>query len=177
MFIIPYYIEKPVKTKLFTTWKAWVFLGNGGTQVWMSEADTHRVSEADTHRVSEADTRRVSESSDSSKDQKEVINNYLAPNGFVGKTRYDKKANCMYMEINPTTDFSDLYTWTEMLKEGKDIPREFILRPFVWIGETPGASDEWGWREQCEKVSLGAYGSIATLWDGITMQTHLRPHC
>lgn len=118
--------------------------------------------------MSEADTRRVSEEGESSKHQKEVINNYLAPNGFAGKTRYDKKANCMYMEITPTTDFSDLYTWTEMLKEAKDIPREFILRPFVWIGDSPGEVDEWGWREQCEKVSLGAYGSIATLWDGIT---------
>ena len=143
MFIVPYYIEKPVKTKLFTAWKAWVFMGNGGTEVWMSE------------------------DGESSKHQKEVINNYLAPNGFAGKTRYDKKANCMYMEITPTTDFSDLYTWAEMLKEAKDIPREFILRPFVWIGDSPGEADEWGWREQCEKVSLGAYGSIATLWDGM----------
>jgi hypothetical protein len=150
MFIIPYYIEKPIKTKLFTTWKAWVFLGNGGTQVWMSEADQ-----------SEADQSEAGES------QKEVINNYLAPNGFAGKTRYDKKANCLYMEISPDTDFSDLYTWGEMLKEAKDIPREFILRPFVWIGDSPGQADEWGWREQCEKVSLGAYGSIATLWDGM----------
>ena len=151
MFIVPYYIEKPVKSKLFTTWKAWVFLANGGTEVWMSEADT----------------RRVSEEGESSKHQKEVINNYLAPNGFAGKTRYDKNANCLYMEITPTTDFSDLYTWTEMLKEAKDIPREFILRPFVWIGDSPGQADEWGWREQCEKVSLGGYGTIATLWDGM----------
>ena len=146
MFIVPYYIEKPIKSKLFTTWKAWVFLGNGGTEVWMSE------------------------DGESSKHQKEVINNYLAPNGFAGKTRYDKKANCMYMEITPTTDFSDLYTWAEMLKEAKDIPKEFILRPFVWIGDSPGTADEWGWREQCEKVCLGAYGSIATLWDGITVK-------
>ena len=146
MFIVPYYIEKPLKSKLFTTWKAWVFLGNGGTQVWTSEEG------------------------ESSKHQKEVINNYLAPNGFAGKTRYDKKANCLYMEITPTTDFSDLYTWSEMLKEAKDIPKEFILRPFVWIGDSPGTSDEWGWREQCEKVCLGAYGSIATLWDGITVK-------
>jgi hypothetical protein len=116
--------------------------------------------------VSEADTRRGGEADEQNK-VKDVINNYLAPNGFAGKTRYDKKANCLYMEITPTTDFSDLYTWSEMLKDAKDIPREFILRPFVWIGDSPGAADEWGWREQCEKVCLGAYGSIATLWDGI----------
>jgi hypothetical protein len=158
MFIVPYYIEKPLKSKLFTTWKAWVFLANGGTEVWMSEADTLRGSEADTLRGSEAgEENKV----------KDIINNYLAPNGFAGKTRYDKKANCLYMEITPTTDFSDLYTWSEMLKDAKDIPREFILRPFVWIGDSPGVADEWGWREQCEKVCLGAYGSIATLWDGI----------
>jgi hypothetical protein len=146
MFIIPYYIEKPVKSKVFTTWKAWVFLGNGGTQVWVSEADEEN---------------KV----------KDIIENYLTPNGFTGKTRLHKKANCVYMEISPNTDFSDLYTWTEMLKEAMDIPNEFILRPFVWIGDTPGASDEWGWREQCEKLSLGSYGTIATLWDGIKLNT------
>lgn len=150
MFIVPYYIEKPVKSKLFTTWKAWVFLGNGGTQVWMSEADK-----------SEAE-------SEAAEKTKDVIANYLTPNGFTGKSRHDKKKNCLYMEISPNTDFSDLYTWSEMLKEAKDIPNEFILRPFVWIGDSPGTSDEWGWREQCEKVSLGGYGTIATLWDGIT---------
>jgi hypothetical protein len=156
MFIIPYYIEKPVKSKVFTSWKAWVFLANGGKEVWISEADTRRGSEADTRR-----------GSDEGETQKDIVENYLTPNGFTGKTRYDKKANCLYMEISPKTDFSDLYTWTEMLKDAKDIPNEFILRPFVWIGDSPGASDEWGWREQCEKVALGNYGSIATLWDGM----------
>ena len=140
MFIVPYYIEKPVKTKLFTAWKAWVFMGNGGTEVWTSDAG---------------------------ETSKQVVANYLTPNGLTGKTRYDKKANCLYMEISPNTDFSDLYTWTEMLKDAKDIPREFILRPFIWIGDSPGLADEWGWREQCENVSLGSYGSMATLWDGI----------
>jgi hypothetical protein len=53
------------------------------------------------------------------------------------------------------------------LKESKDIPNECILRPFVWVGESPGQVDEWGWREQCENVSLGTYGSIATLWDAM----------
>lgn len=147
MFIIPYYIEKPVKSKLFTTWKAWVFLGNGGTQVWMSEADK--------------------DAADKENKVKDIVENYLTPNGFTGKTRYDKKANCLYMEISPKTDFSDLYTWTEMLKDAKDIPNEFILRPFVWIGDSPGVSDEWGWREECEKVALGNYGTMATLWDGM----------
>jgi hypothetical protein len=176
MFIIPYYIEKPVKSKVFTSWKAWVFLANGGKEVWMSEADTRRGSEADTRRGSEADTRRGSEADtrrgseagqSNEETQKDIVENYLIPNGFTGKTRYDKKANCLYMEISPKTDFSDLYTWSEMLKDAKDIPNEFILRPFVWIGDSPGASDEWGWREQCEKVALGNYGTIATLWDGM----------
>lgn len=151
MFIVPYYIEKPVKSKVFTTWKAWVFLGNGGTQVWMSEADQSEAEDA----TSQEDK------------VKDIVENYLTPNGFTGKTRYEKKANCLYMEISPKTDFSDLYTWTEMLKDAKDIPNEFILRPFVWIGDTPGKSDEWGWREQCEKVGLGSYGTIATLWHGM----------
>jgi hypothetical protein len=145
MFIIPYYIEKPVKSKLFTTWKAWVFMANGGKELWSDAADEEN---------------KV----------KDVVANYLTPNGFTGKTRHDKKANCLYMDINPEstrTDFSDLYTWVEMLKDAKDIPNEFILRPFIWIGDTPGAVDEWGWREQCENVSLGGYGTIATLWDGI----------
>jgi len=155
MFIIPYYIEKPVKSKVFTTWKAWVFLGNGGTQVWSDAADTRRGDAADTRRGGEENK------------VKDIIENYLTPNGFTGKTRHDKKGNCVYMEISPNTDFSDLYTWTEMLKDAMDIPNEFILRPFVWIGDTPGVSDEWGWREQCEKVSLGTYGTIATLWDGM----------
>lgn len=148
MFIVPYYIEKSLESKIFTTWKAWVFLANGGTEVWMSEADKDAADET----------------------QKDIIANYLTPNGFTGKTRYDKKTDCLYMEISSQTNFSDLYTWTEFIKEAKDIPKEFILRPFVWIGDSPGASDEWGWREQCEKVSLGSYGSIATLWDGIWLK-------
>jgi len=146
MFIIPYYIEKPVKSKLFTTWKAWVFMANGGKELWISEAN---------------------EANEASEKVKDVVANYLTPNGFTGKTRHDKKGNCLYMEISQNTDFSDLYTWGEMLKDAKDIPNEFILRPFVWIGDSPGAVDEWGWREQCESVSLGPYGTIATLWDGL----------
>jgi len=149
MFIVPYYIEKPIKSKLFTTWKAWVFMANGGKELWSSEAGE-------------------SEGESEGESKKEIIENYLTPNGFSGKTRYDKKANCLYMEISPDTDFSDLYTWTEMLKDSKDIPSEFILRPLVWIGDSPGVADDWGWREQCEKISLGSYGTMATLWDGIT---------
>jgi len=170
MFIVPYYIETPIKSKLFTTWKAWVFLGNGGTQVWMSEADKDAAEkDAVDKDAAEKDAAEKDAVDKDAADEapKDVINNYLTPNGFTGKTRYDKKANCLYMEISPNTDFSDLYTWTECMKDAKDIPKEFILRPFVWIGDSPGVSDDWGWREQCEKVSLGSYGSIATLWDGI----------
>lgn len=140
MFIIPYYIEDPVESKAtFKMWKAWVFLANGGTMIW----ETDGPCTAD-----------------------EAIANYLQPNGFVGNTRYHKKTDCLYMNIKGM-DFSDVYTWTEFLKEDTDIPNEFILRPFVWVGESPGLVDDWGWREQCEKVSLGKFGNLATLWDRI----------
>jgi len=137
MFIVPYYIEAPVQLD-FKLWKAWVFLANGGTHVWEESCTS-----------------------------KEAIADYLKPNGFTGKSRYDKKKDTLFMEISPTTDFSELYTWMEFLKEGKDIPKEFILRPLTWIGESPGLMDDWGWKDQCQEVSLGKFGTMADLWDGI----------
>ena len=143
MFIVPYYTEEPIQSKTnFKLWKAWVFLGNGGTSVWETDPGPIRSTQA--------------------------VSDYLIPNGFSGKTVYNKEKDCLYMNISANTDFSDLHTWPEFLKEAKDIPNEFILRPLVWVGDGPGLVDEWGWKEQCEKVSLGKFGNLATLWDGLT---------
>ena len=139
MFILPYYIEEPVQSKAgFQLWKAWVFLANGGKQVWETDEDCS---------------------------EKEVIDGYLTPNGFFGKTV--KKGDCLLIQISKNTDFSELYTWKEFLEAEKDVPNVPVLRPLFWVGEHPGMLDDWGWKEQCE-VSLGRFGTLAKLWECIT---------
>jgi hypothetical protein len=73
-------------------------------------------------------------------------------------------------KMDDKTDFSDLYKWSEFLQEAKDIPDVFVLRPFIWIGNKPGECDEWGWREECEGVSLGRFGTLADLWSMLSKE-------
>ena len=135
MYIVPYIVEQPVKSKTeFTMYKAWVFLENGGTQLWEEEGTPQ-----------------------------EIVERCLTPNGFQGKITSTEN-DCLMFEISPKTDFSDLYRWEDFLQETKDISDAFVLRPFIWIGDVPGEYDEWGWREECEEVSLGRFGNVADLW-------------
>jgi hypothetical protein len=136
MFIIPYYIEESKSKAGFKMWKAWVFLANGGKEIWETDEDCSA---------------------------QEVIEEYLTPNGFTGKTL--EKNGCLLMTIDKSTDFSELYTWKEFLQQEKGVPAVPVLKPFFWIGDTPGIVDDWGWNEQCESVNLGRFGSLAKLWD------------
>ena len=136
MYIVPYTIDPPVKSKAgFQLFKAQVFLANGGNQVWEEEGTPQ-----------------------------EIVNTHLTPNGFHGKITSTKN-NCLMFKLDDKTDFSDLYKWKEFLQDAKDVPDVFVLRPFIWIGNSkPGEYDDWGWREECEGVSLGRFGTLAELW-------------
>lgn len=143
MFIIPYYLDEPIKSSSeFKLWKASVFLVKGGTEVW----ETDEPCNVD-----------------------ETINNYLIPNGFVGEHKFYKGS--LYIKIDKNMDFSNLYTWKEFLEKAEDISNVPVLRPLFWVGDKPGVKDDWGWSEQCAEVSLGKYGSLETLWQGIPIGT------
>jgi len=153
MYIVPYYLEESVQTspKLgggaaapttlseFKLWKAWVFLVNGGKQVWETEEPCS---------------------------VKEVVANYLTPNGFLGKVVHSTKT-CVYFKIDRAMNLSDLYSWKEFLERAEDIPDVPVLRPVIWVGDKPGVKDDWGWSEQCAEVSLGKYGTLEKLWQGL----------
>lgn len=155
MFIIPYYLDEPIQqqspkvgggaaaptTTEFKLWKAWVFLANGGKQVWETDEPCS---------------------------VKEVVANYLIPNGFLGEVVHST-STCVYFKIDKSMDFSNLYTWKEFLERTEDIADVPVLRPFIWVGHTPGVKDDWGWSEQCAEVSLGKYGTLEMLWQGLVV--------
>jgi hypothetical protein len=140
MFIIPYYLDETVKSSSeFKLWKAWVFLANGGKQVWETDEPCS---------------------------VKEVVDNYLTPNGFLGTVVHSTKT-CVYFKIDKSMDLSNLYTWKEFLEKAEDVADVPVLRPLIWVGDKPGVKDDWGWSEQCAEVSLGKYGSLEKLWERI----------
>jgi hypothetical protein len=139
MFIIPYYLDETVKSSSdFKLWKVWVFLVNGGKQVW--ETDEPCTTQ-------------------------ETIDNYLTPNGFVGQHTFYKGS--LYFKIDKSMNLSDLHNWKDFLEKAEDIPDVPVLRPLIWVGDKPGVKDDWGWSEQCAEVSLGKYGTLETLWQGL----------
>ena len=126
MYIIPYYIHEQLGGRIF-----WVFLSQGGKKGWKTD---------------EIGTLT----------NKFIENNYLIPNGFVGKS-ICVKGDCLYFRVDPSAmKMSDFYTWTEFLKMGKPIPSDIdIWRPFVWV-------DDEGWNNEAEKAP------IPFSWDGLS---------
>ena len=87
-----------------------------------------------------------------------IIENYLTPNGLFGKGKIVN--GTLYFELDDRTNMNNFYTWTEFLEKEAEIPKMDLFRPFIWLGESIGVRDEWGWYEECEKVSLGKIGLI-----------------
>lgn len=144
MHLIPYFLHRASAEKSqFQMWILWVFLPQGGTHVWQTDEE--------------------------SPSQEFVVQEYLEPNGFLGKVKSFDSNLCLY-EIDPLkTKFSDFFLWTEFLKANKEIPPTCdIWRPFFWIGTRElGAQDEWCWKEETESLMLSSFGSVSTLWDTI----------
>ena len=116
----------------------WIFLSNGKT-VW--ETDEEICTE------------------------KFIIDNYLTPNGLFGKVR--KIVNgTLYFELNEKTKIDKFYTWTEFLQKEIEIPKVDLFRPFIWLGDTIGERDDWGWYEECEQICLGKIGLIE-IWNAV----------
>lgn len=141
MFICPYYLkanhQPNAQVKL---WTAWVFLSEGGTKLWKTDEE--------------------------SLSNKEIIELYLAPNGFHGRV-VAVKGGVLYYEVNPDAmNMDDFYTWTEFLASGK-VPSAGIdiWRPFLWLGDVPGGEDEYMWR--AEMKSVGKLAFLDELWSVI----------
>lgn len=117
------------------TYTAWIFLIEGGSKLW--KTDEERLS------------------------NKEILEQYLAPNGFHGRVT-DVKGGVLYYEVDPQVmNMKDFYTWTDFLSVGKVPSTDMdIWRPFLWVGETPGKEDEYVWRAEVK-----AAGKLAFLDD------------
>ena len=134
MYIVPYMLDPPIKSKAGFHLFKAQVFLANGGKVWEEEGTPQ-----------------------------EIVDTHLTPNGIHGKITSTKK-NCLMFKMDNKTDFSDLYKWEEFLQEAKDISDVFVLRPFIWIGDKPGESDEWGWKEECDTLSLGRFGTLTYLW-------------
>jgi hypothetical protein len=142
MFIVPFFAKDSVKSSAgFSIETVWVFLTEGGTSVWETE--------------------------EKSCSNKFIIDNYLTPNGLFGKV-WKTTTNTLFFEINLNlTKIEDFYSWTDFLKTESPIPEQTeLFRPFIWVGGG-GKDDDWGWIEECQGVSLGKFGNLANLWEGL----------
>jgi hypothetical protein len=107
MIILPYYIVKQSDSPL--SYVAWIFLMNGGKQLWKTD-ETGKLT------------------------NKFVIDNYLTPNGIMGKC-HCVKGDVMYFQVDTVvTKIANFYKLTDFLKEGRAAPDDIdIWRPFVWL--------------------------------------------
>ena len=132
MYILPYYIVKSSATE-FKAQTAWIFL-ECGKKLW------------------ETENKKLT--------NKQVINEYLIPNGFVGRCVCVKE-NVMYFEVDPSKmKMSEFYTWTDFLSEEKPIPQNLdIWRPFLLLGEP---ADDYFWKSEAEYFPfLNSFWSLA----------------
>lgn len=141
MFIVPYFTRNPLVNSDFKLTTLWIFL-SGGVNIW--ETDEQNCSE------------------------EFIIDNYLTPNGIYGKVRKMTKTT-LFFEIDERTNIDSFYTMSDFLKNNMEITPVDMFRPFVWLGDSNvGERDEWGWYEECERVSLGKFGNLGELWTSIS---------
>jgi hypothetical protein len=142
MFLIPYRLQPSQSSETnFTLSTLWVFTTKGGTSLWETDEDTCT--------------------------EEEILKEYLHANGFKGRG-HGVKGGCYLFEVDPCqTPLSDFYSWTDFLQMNKPIPKDCdVWRPFVWVDtEALGTTNEWGWNTESEKETLGAFGTVRTLWE------------
>ena len=111
-------------------------MSEGGTKLWKTDED--------------------------SLSNKEIIEQYLAPNGFHGRVTC-VKGGVLYYEVNADSmNMNDFYTWTEFLANGNAPTSGIdIWRPFLWLGDEPGADDEYLWRAE---VKSGKLAFLDNFW-------------
>ena len=143
MVIIPYFFKKPANEGSIAMRTLWVFLTAGGTAVWETD---------------EADAKAS---------DKFIIDNYLTPNGLFGMPgmRANRKNSAIFIELDMNkTNINNFYSWSDFLKTGTNLPENIeIFRPFILLDN----NDEWGWKEECKKYSLGKFGSLHNLLEGL----------
>jgi hypothetical protein len=62
----------------------------------------------------------------------------------------------------------DFYSWSDFLKKEETVPMNMdIFRPFIWVDSEDNKEDDWGWREECQGVSFGKFGTLEDLWEGL----------
>ncbi len=126
--------------KMYT---AWIFLTEGGTKLWKTDEDNLT--------------------------NKEILEQYLTPNGFHGRVKC-AKGDVLYYEVNPDAmNMNDFYSWTEFLASGRTPSTDIdIWRPFFWLGEKPGLpgqDDEFLWR--AEMKSVGKLAFLDDFWSAV----------
>jgi len=137
MYIIPYYLVPPKSSGDFKLWTAWVFMRNGGKDLW------------------ETDEKGVVAN-------KTVIKNYLTENGFVGRC-VCVKGGSMYFKVDPAAmKMGDFYKLTDFIGKGQAVPGDTdIWRPFFWVGKDRlGEDDEYSWNTE----GRGGLGSAFLDW-------------
>lgn len=149
MYLLPYILQKGRSTASVPVWTAWVFLTNGGTQVWKTDE-------------AELDTETI-------------MREYMEPNGFVGCVK-GVVGDAVYVEVDSgpgRTCMADFYLLTDFLKKGTPPPASLdIWRPLVWVGEQPGPdrahTQSWAWDTVAADISLGSFGTIQKFWSGLS---------
>ena len=105
MYIIPFYTKKKDGeiTNTISLTVAWVFMKNGGKQIWKTEKEDESI--------------------------KTVVQEYLVENGFIGNVR-DIVENCLFYEIDTQkTKMDNFYRWLEdeSIDETVDIWRPWFF--------------------------------------------------
>jgi hypothetical protein len=152
MYLLPYTLQKVSHEKAeFSMWIVWVFLTNGGTEVWKTDEEESN--------------------------QTTVESEYFEANGVHGQTTlFDTDQGICLFEIDTTrTHFADFYMWTDFLQKNQTVPPGCdIWRPFFWVGSHElGVKDEWNWQSETSDLSLGSFGTATDLWQVLRNRTIL----
>jgi hypothetical protein len=137
MFLLPFYTTKSEVKDLFQFHTAWIFMLQGGSQIWETEEANLTFDEID----------RL----------------YFKPNGLSGKL-FSIHENIVLYEIDQTqTKLSDFYVWNEFLSKEEPISQtKDIWRPFFYLDTVD--TDNWDWKQQTETIIFPKFGSIQKFW-------------
>lgn len=149
MWIVPFFLGYQAQaTAKFPLQCIWVFLSEGGTEVW-------QIDDSPTQALSPED----------------IYTEHCVSNGLIGTPFYSSSKNTLFVEINKEkTNINDFYSWNDFFSKGQQPPKELdVWRPFFWLGETSD-TDMFGWKSIAARQSLGTtgFGSIADIWEAVS---------
>lgn len=104
MYILPF-TQIPLKASGFEATTLWLFLVNGGTQIWKTDEECS--------------------------EEEEAVREYLEPNGFRGVSR-GVWEDCLLYEVEAEV-MKGFYTWTDMLADRENLKYIDVWRPFLLL--------------------------------------------